>query len=103
MQAGNRILITSYKGEKVRLQVWDRLPHAEKEAMGVTLVKTTRPCARTPSTSAQRAGHQRGASAILPKAWRVLVAQSAASLGGMGQQFHHGGHPTRGATLARPR
>jgi uncharacterized protein (TIGR02231 family) len=48
MQAGNqilkyeyRILITSYKGEKVRLQVWDRLPHAEKEAMGVTLVKTT--------------------------------------------------------------
>jgi uncharacterized protein (TIGR02231 family) len=48
MQAGNqilryeyRILITSYKGEKVKVQVWDRLPHAEKEAMGVTLVKAT--------------------------------------------------------------
>jgi hypothetical protein len=47
MQAGNqvlkyeyRILVTSYKGEKVRVQVWDRLPHAEKEAMGVSLVKT---------------------------------------------------------------
>jgi hypothetical protein len=48
MQAGNqvlkyeyRILITSYKADKVRMQVWDRLPHAEKEAMGVSLVKTT--------------------------------------------------------------
>jgi uncharacterized protein (TIGR02231 family) len=48
MQAGNqilkyeyRILITSYKSEKVKMQIWDRLPHAEKEAMGVNLVKTT--------------------------------------------------------------
>ena len=39
---------------------------------------------------------------MLPKAWRVLVAQPAPSMGGMGQQFPHGGHPTRGATLARP-
>jgi hypothetical protein len=47
MQAGNqilkyeyRILITSYKSEKVKMQVWDRLPYAEKEAMGVNLLKT---------------------------------------------------------------
>jgi hypothetical protein len=46
MQAGNqilkyeyRILVSSYKAEKVRVQVWDRLPHAEKEAMGVNLLK----------------------------------------------------------------
>jgi hypothetical protein len=48
MQAGNqilkyeyRILISSYKSEKVRVQVWDRLPHAEKEAMGVNLLKVS--------------------------------------------------------------
>ncbi len=48
MQAGNqilkyeyRILVSSYKGEKVHVQVWDRLPHAEKEAMGVNLLKVT--------------------------------------------------------------
>jgi hypothetical protein len=48
MQAGNqvlkydyRILISSYKSEKVRVQVWDRLPHAEKESMGVTLLKVS--------------------------------------------------------------
>jgi hypothetical protein len=48
MQAGNqilkyeyRILISSYKDEKVRLQLWDRLPHAEKEAMGVNLIKVS--------------------------------------------------------------
>jgi hypothetical protein len=47
MQGGNqvlsfeyRILLSSFKGEKVRLQVWDRLPHAEGEAMNVTLVKS---------------------------------------------------------------
>lgn len=48
MQAGNqilkyeyRILVTSYKNEKVKMQIWDRLPHAEKEAMGVNLIKTS--------------------------------------------------------------
>jgi uncharacterized protein (TIGR02231 family) len=48
MQAGNqilkyeyRILISSYKTEKVKVQVWDRLPHAEKEAMGVNLIKVS--------------------------------------------------------------
>ncbi len=49
MQGGNqiikfeyRILLSSYKGEKVRVQVWDRLPFAEGgETLGVTLVKST--------------------------------------------------------------
>ncbi len=46
MQGGNqilnyeyRILVSSYKAEAVKLQVWDRLPHAETEAVGVNLVK----------------------------------------------------------------
>jgi hypothetical protein len=34
-----RILVSSYKAEPVKLQVWDRLPHAETEAVGVSLVK----------------------------------------------------------------
>jgi hypothetical protein len=47
MQGGNqilkfeyRILVSSYKTEQVKVQVWDRLPHAENEQMGVSLVKT---------------------------------------------------------------
>jgi hypothetical protein len=46
MQGGNqvlkyeyRILVSSYKPERVNLQVWDRLPAAENETMGVSLVK----------------------------------------------------------------
>jgi uncharacterized protein (TIGR02231 family) len=34
-----RILVSSYKAEPVKLQVWDRLPHTETEAVGVNLVK----------------------------------------------------------------
>jgi uncharacterized protein (TIGR02231 family) len=34
-----RILVNSFKQERVRLQVWDRLPHAETETIGVSLVK----------------------------------------------------------------
>ncbi len=34
-----RILVSSYKPEAVNLQLWDRLPHAEAEAVGVNLVK----------------------------------------------------------------
>jgi hypothetical protein len=34
-----RILLNSYKAERVKVQVWDRLPHAENETMGVSLVK----------------------------------------------------------------
>jgi uncharacterized protein (TIGR02231 family) len=37
-----RILVSSYKSEKVRLQVWDRLPLAENEtAVNVSVVKST--------------------------------------------------------------
>ena len=34
-----RILVSSYKSEPVSVQVWDRLPHAETETAGITLVK----------------------------------------------------------------
>jgi hypothetical protein len=34
-----RILVSSYKTEPVKVQVWDRLPHTETEAVGVNLVK----------------------------------------------------------------
>jgi hypothetical protein len=36
-----RILVSSYKSEKVKVQIWDRLPAAENETMGISLVKTT--------------------------------------------------------------
>jgi uncharacterized protein (TIGR02231 family) len=36
-----RILVSSYKTEPIKLQVWDRLPHAENEAVGVNMLKTT--------------------------------------------------------------
>jgi len=35
-----RILVNSYKTEKVKLQVWDRLPYAENDTVGVALLKT---------------------------------------------------------------
>jgi hypothetical protein len=48
MQGGNqvlkfeyRMLVSSYKPEKVKLQIWDRLPQAENETLNVTLVKAT--------------------------------------------------------------
>jgi uncharacterized protein (TIGR02231 family) len=34
-----RILVSSYKTERVKMQVWDRLPHADTEAVGVSLIK----------------------------------------------------------------
>jgi uncharacterized protein (TIGR02231 family) len=46
MQGGNqvlrydyRILVSSYKAQPVSVQVWDRLPHAENETVGVSLGK----------------------------------------------------------------
>jgi uncharacterized protein (TIGR02231 family) len=35
-----RILVNSYKPEKVKLQVWDRLPYADNDSVGVSLLKT---------------------------------------------------------------
>lgn len=37
-----RILVSSYKSEPVKLQLWDRLPHGESEHVAVTLVKTSK-------------------------------------------------------------
>ncbi len=36
-----RILISNFKKEKVKVQVWDRLPHAENETIGVSLIKAS--------------------------------------------------------------
>jgi len=36
-----RILLSSFKTEPVKLQVWDRLPRAETEAVGVSLLKAS--------------------------------------------------------------
>ena len=36
-----RILISSYKSEPVKVQLWDRLPHADNESVAVSLVKTS--------------------------------------------------------------
>jgi hypothetical protein len=48
-QGGNQVLryqyrisVNSYKQDRVRLQVWDRLPHAESDTVGVSLL-TTKP------------------------------------------------------------
>jgi uncharacterized protein (TIGR02231 family) len=43
-----RILVSSYKPAPVTVQVWDRLPHAEKEAIGVSLLKTTPDLSKDP-------------------------------------------------------
>lgn len=36
-----RIMVSNYKAEKVKLQVWDRLPYADNDSIGVNLIKTT--------------------------------------------------------------
>lgn len=36
-----RILVSNFKPEKVKLQLWDRLPFAENDSVGVTLLKTS--------------------------------------------------------------
>ena len=36
-----RLLVSSYKAEPVKLQLWDRLPHGDAEALSVSLVKST--------------------------------------------------------------
>jgi hypothetical protein len=55
MQGGNqilryeyRILAASYKPERVRLQVWDRMPQAENETMGVSLVRSSPEVSKDP-------------------------------------------------------
>jgi hypothetical protein len=36
-----RVLVSSYKSEPVKVQLWDRLPHADNESVAVSLVKTS--------------------------------------------------------------
>jgi hypothetical protein len=55
MQGGNqilayqyRILMSSYKTERVKVQLWDRLPQAENETMGVNLVKASPEVSKDP-------------------------------------------------------
>jgi hypothetical protein len=55
MQGGNqilayqyRILMSSYKPERVKVQLWDRLPQAENETMGVNLVKAAPEVSKDP-------------------------------------------------------
>jgi hypothetical protein len=56
MQGGNQVLkyeyrirVNSFKAEKVRLQIWDRLPHAENETVAVGLVKASPELAKDPT------------------------------------------------------
>jgi hypothetical protein len=55
MQGGNqvlkyeyRILLSSYKAQPVTLQLWDRLPLAEDQSVGVTLVRATPEISKDP-------------------------------------------------------
>jgi hypothetical protein len=55
MQGGNqilnyeyRILVNSFKPERVKLQVWDRLPQAENETLNVTIGKTSPELSKDP-------------------------------------------------------
>ncbi len=48
MQGGNqvlkfdyRILVSSYKQEKVKVQLWDRVPHPDNDTVGVSVLKTS--------------------------------------------------------------
>ncbi len=64
MQGGNqvlkfeyRMLVSSYKPEKVKLQVWDRLPQAENETLNVTLVKATPEISKDPVYQREERSH----------------------------------------------
>jgi hypothetical protein len=55
VQGGNQVLkfdyrlsVSSYKSEPVKLQLWDRLPHGETEAVNVTLVSTSKDLSTDP-------------------------------------------------------
>jgi hypothetical protein len=43
-----RILLSSYKSQAVALQLWDRLPLAEDQTVGVTLVKAAPEVSKDP-------------------------------------------------------
>lgn len=41
LRFGFRTLVSNFKNEKIKLQVWDRLPQAETDAVNISLIKTT--------------------------------------------------------------
>jgi uncharacterized protein (TIGR02231 family) len=43
-----RTLISNFKNDKAKLQVWDRLPQAESDAVNISLVKTTPELSKDP-------------------------------------------------------
>jgi uncharacterized protein (TIGR02231 family) len=43
-----RTLVSNFKNEKVKLQVWDRLPQAETDAVNISLTKTTPELSKDP-------------------------------------------------------
>lgn len=64
MQGGNqvlrfeyRILISSYKPEKITLQLWDRLPQAENEDLNVVLVKSAPEISKDPIYTREERTH----------------------------------------------
>ena len=79
MQGGNqvlkfeyRILLSSYKPERVKVQVWDRLPAAENETMGVSLVKAAPELCRDPMYLREEAQFLADVVAAAPRGERVL-------------------------------
>ena len=65
MQGGNqvhtyeyRITVGSYKAEPAKLQVWDRLPRAEAEAVAVSLVEPTPKLSDDPTYLRRRAARE---------------------------------------------
>ena len=65
MQGGNqvhnyeyRITVGSYKSEPAKVQVWDRLPRAEAEAVAVSLVEPTPKLSDDPTYLRARAARE---------------------------------------------
>src|SRR5439155_2734898 len=55
-QGGNQMLrfsyrtvVSNFKNEKVKLQVWDRLPLAESDAVNIAIVKATPELSKDPA------------------------------------------------------
>jgi hypothetical protein len=44
-----RTLVSSFKNEEIKLQVWDRLPLAESDAVNISVVKTTPELSKDPA------------------------------------------------------
>ena len=65
-----RSLVSNYKNEKVKLQVWDRLPKAETDAVTINIIKTTPELSKDPA-------YLRGPRTQNLLRWDVLVEPNA--------------------------